>query len=75
MLLERKLGFPSDKDSAEELVRMLEYVPLAISQAAAYIQNRSPRSSVEKHLAEFRRGESKRAWLLGHDKGEFRREV
>ncbi|KAK3947691.1 hypothetical protein QBC32DRAFT_318570 [Pseudoneurospora amorphoporcata] len=74
LLLERKLGLLSDKDSAEELVRALEYVPLAISQAAAYIQRRSPRSSVEKYLTEFSKGESKRAWLLGHDEGEFRRE-
>ncbi|KAK3946627.1 P-loop containing nucleoside triphosphate hydrolase protein [Pseudoneurospora amorphoporcata] len=74
LLLERKLGLLSDKDSAEELVRALEYVLLAISQAAAYIQRRSPRSSVEKYLTEFSRGESKRAWLLGHDEGEFRRE-
>ncbi|KAK3347571.1 LOW QUALITY PROTEIN: Tetratricopeptide repeat-domain-containing protein [Neurospora tetraspora] len=71
MAQKRKLSLLSDKDSAEELVRALEYVPLAISQAAAYIQRRSPRSSVEKYLAE---GESKRAWLLGHDEGEFRRE-
>ncbi|KAK3947111.1 P-loop containing nucleoside triphosphate hydrolase protein [Pseudoneurospora amorphoporcata] len=55
LLLERKLGLFSDKDSAEEL-------------------RRSPRSSVEKYLTEFSRGESKRAWLLGHDEGEFRRE-
>ncbi|EGZ76200.1 hypothetical protein NEUTE2DRAFT_153205 [Neurospora tetrasperma FGSC 2509] len=74
LLLERKLSLLSDKDSAEELVRTLEYIPLAISQAAAYIQRRSPRSSVEKYLAEFRKGESKRAWLLSHDEGEFRRE-
>ncbi|KAK3340812.1 hypothetical protein B0H65DRAFT_529706 [Neurospora tetraspora] len=74
LLLERKLSLLSDKDSAEELVRALEYVPLAISQAAAYIQKRSPRSSVEKYLAEFRKGESERAWLLSHDEGEFRRE-
>ncbi|WPJ65283.1 hypothetical protein SMAC4_13902 [Sordaria macrospora] len=74
LLLERKLSLLSDKDSAEELVRALEYVPLAISQAAAYIQRMSPRSSVKKYLAEFHKGESKRARLLSHDAGEFRRE-
>ncbi|WPJ65269.1 hypothetical protein SMAC4_13900 [Sordaria macrospora] len=74
LLLERKLSLLSDKDSAEELVRALEYVPLAISQAAAYIQRMSPRSSVKKYLAEFHKGESKRAQLLSHDEGEFRRE-
>lgn len=39
----------------------MEYVLLAISQAAAYIQRKSPRSSVEKYLSEFHRGEGKRA--------------
>ncbi|KAK3946603.1 hypothetical protein QBC32DRAFT_374807 [Pseudoneurospora amorphoporcata] len=42
--------------------------------AAAYIQRRSLRNSVEKYLTEFSRSESKRAWLLGYDEGEFRRE-
>ncbi|KAK3340124.1 P-loop containing nucleoside triphosphate hydrolase protein, partial [Neurospora tetraspora] len=74
LLLEKKLGSLSDTDMAVDLVRALDLVPLAISQAAAYIQRMSPRSSVEKYLAEFRKGESKRAWLLSHDEGEFRRE-
>ncbi|KAH7625475.1 hypothetical protein B0T09DRAFT_387827 [Sordaria sp. MPI-SDFR-AT-0083] len=69
LLLERKLSLLSDKDSAEELVRAVEYVPLAISQAAAYIQRMSPLTSVKKYLAEFHKGESKRAQLLSHDAG------
>lgn len=52
----------------------LDYVPLAISQAAAYIQARAPRSLVEKYMAEFRESEGKRAWLLGHDAGDLRRD-
>ena len=73
-LLEKKLGRLSDKDVAEDLVQALDLVPLAISQAAAYIQARSPMSSVEKYLAEFRKGERKRASLLAHDAGDLRRD-
>ncbi len=36
-LLEKKLGSLPDTDIAADLVRALELVPLAISQAAAYI--------------------------------------
>ncbi|KAK4451328.1 kinesin light chain [Podospora aff. communis PSN243] len=56
-LLEKKLGSATDSDVAADLVQALDLVPLAISQAAAYIQARAPRSSPEKYLAEFRENE------------------
>ena len=74
LLLEKKLGLLSDADSAAELVRVLDYFPLAISQAASYIQKMTPRSSLEKYLAEFREGERKKTRLLGHDSGDLRRD-
>ena len=74
LLLEKKLGLLSDTDMANDLVQALDFVPLAISQAAAYIQARSPMSSVEKYLAEFRKGERKQALLLTHDAGDLRRD-
>ncbi|KAL8310426.1 hypothetical protein RB597_010317 [Gaeumannomyces tritici] len=74
LLLEKKLGPFSNVATAEDLVQALDLVPLAISQAAAYIQARSPMSSVEKYLAEFRKGERKRAQLLWHDAGDLRRD-
>ncbi|KAK4446467.1 kinesin light chain [Podospora aff. communis PSN243] len=51
-LLEKKLGSATDPDVAADLVQALDLVPLAISQAAAYIQARAPRSSPEKYLAD-----------------------
>ncbi len=74
-LLEKKLGSPSDIDVAvaTDLIQALDLVPLAISQAAAFIQARAPRSSPEKYLAEFREGEHKRSRLLEHDAGDLRR--
>ncbi|KAK4097639.1 hypothetical protein N658DRAFT_569223 [Parathielavia hyrcaniae] len=73
-LLEKKLGSLPDTDVAADLVRALDFVPLAISQAAAYIQARAPRSSPEKYLAEFRESERKRSKLLEHDAGDVRRD-
>ncbi|KAK4148826.1 kinesin light chain [Chaetomidium leptoderma] len=73
-LLEKKLGSLPDTDVAADLVQALDLVPLAISQAAAYIQARAPRSSPEKYLAEFREGERKRSRLLEHDAGDLRRD-
>jgi tetratricopeptide (TPR) repeat protein len=74
-LLEKKLGsLPAATDVAADLVQALDLVPLAISQAAAYIQARAPRSSPEKYLAEFRENERKRTRLLGYDAGDLRRD-
>ncbi|KAB5583696.1 hypothetical protein GE09DRAFT_1079792 [Coniochaeta sp. 2T2.1] len=75
-LLERRLGTLSDTDRslAVDLVRALDLVPLAISQAGAYIRKRQPRTSLEKYLAEFRKGERKQAWLLEHEADNLRRD-
>ena len=73
-LVKKKLGSLPDIDVAANLVRALDLVPLAISQAAAYIRARAPRSSAEKYLAEFRESEHKRSRLLEHDAGDLRRE-
>lgn len=73
-LLQIRIGPITDLDMATELVRTLEYIPLAINQAAGYIQARAPRSSVEKYLADFRESEFKRTKLLGHDAGDIRRD-
>ncbi|SPO02487.1 uncharacterized protein DNG_05160 [Cephalotrichum gorgonifer] len=50
-LLQKKLGLISDV-GAVDLVEVLDCVLLAISQAAAYIQARAPRSSVENLMPE-----------------------
>ncbi|KAB5566910.1 P-loop containing nucleoside triphosphate hydrolase protein [Coniochaeta sp. 2T2.1] len=73
-LLEKKLGSLPDTDVAPDLVQALDLVPLAVSQAAAYIQARAPRSSPEKYLADFRESERQRTRLLGHDAGDLRRD-
>ncbi|KAH6840587.1 P-loop containing nucleoside triphosphate hydrolase protein [Chaetomium sp. MPI-CAGE-AT-0009] len=73
-LLEKKLGSRPDPDVAANLVNALDYVPLAITQAAAYIRARAPRTSPSKYLADFRASEGKKSKLLEYDAGDLRRD-
>ncbi|KAK1763950.1 P-loop containing nucleoside triphosphate hydrolase protein [Phialemonium atrogriseum] len=73
-LLEKKLGAQPATDAAVELVAELDGMPLAISQAAAYIQQAKPRSSVEKYLEKFRKSERWKSSLLQHEVEDLRRD-
>ncbi|KAF6803648.1 Kinesin light chain 5, partial [Colletotrichum plurivorum] len=55
------------------LIDTLDYVPLAINQAAAYIYTRSPRVTVESYLEEFRNSENRKDMLLRLNTGDNRR--
>ncbi|GAW17998.1 hypothetical protein ANO14919_074670 [Xylariales sp. No.14919] len=72
-LLAKRLGPQFDEANGKQLVEALEYMPLAISQAVAYIQHRAPRTSVESYLKDLR-SESKQTMLLNHDIGDLRRD-
>lgn len=49
-LLQRKLQLPEKSQENRQLVEELEYIPLAIIQAASYIRIRAPRYSVTQYL-------------------------
>jgi hypothetical protein len=49
-LLQKKLSISPEHKDMVYLVEALEFVPLAIVQAAAYITHRSPRCSVSQYL-------------------------
>ncbi|KAH7027558.1 uncharacterized protein B0I36DRAFT_140146 [Microdochium trichocladiopsis] len=66
-LIETKLGTKNDKKSIEALAAALEYMPLAIIQATAYIANRAPLCSVQQYLEKFAQSDRKRASLLERD--------
>ncbi|KAK2612316.1 hypothetical protein QQS21_001742 [Conoideocrella luteorostrata] len=66
-LFSNMLGRSDDKACMLELASALEFMPLAIVQAAAFIQQRRPRSSVQKYLDEFRHSDKRKTGLLGHD--------
>lgn len=60
-------GDQSSDIEERELVKTLEYIPLAISQAGAYIANRSLRMTVSTYSELFRQSESSQEHLLKYD--------
>ncbi|KAH0543478.1 hypothetical protein FGG08_002243 [Glutinoglossum americanum] len=73
-LLWKKLSFDADEHNAIELLQALDYMPLAITQAAAYIEQRAPRMTISRYLDEIRRSDHDRARLLKKDVGDSRRD-
>ena len=76
-LLEKKIEGLTDRHSdgnTKELVAALEYMPLAIAQAAAYIVHRNLSSPIQNYLAQFRKSDSKRIKLLEREGGRHRRD-
>ncbi|KAJ3497372.1 hypothetical protein NLG97_g1956 [Lecanicillium saksenae] len=74
-LFQNKLGQIDDEACTMELAAALEYMPLAIVQAAAYVVQRRPRYSVQKYLDEFRYSDKRKADLLSLKGGELRRDT
>ena len=74
-LLDTKIpdGLSSPSERAE-LVRELDYLPLAITQAAAYISARATRMPVSKYLTLYRHDEVSQSRLLDEDSGDLRRD-
>jgi len=74
VLFKKKLEKEEDPISIDELATALEYMPLAIVQAAAYIAQKAPRCSVRQYLNEFNRSERRQTNLLNRDGGHLRRD-
>lgn len=76
-LLHKKLGSPYETETSEaavKLVQTLDMIPLAITQAAAYIYTRALKSSITKYLAEFHKSDQENTRLLEYDIGDLRRD-
>ncbi|KAF2175866.1 hypothetical protein K469DRAFT_52280 [Zopfia rhizophila CBS 207.26] len=73
-LLRNKLDGSFEQDDAAALVEALDYMPLAITQAAAYISQRAPRATVSRYLQDLRKGDQDRAKLLEMDIEDSRRD-
>ncbi|KAM3437473.1 hypothetical protein MY4824_003832 [Beauveria thailandica] len=71
LLLQEKLTSGYDTATAIDLVRCLDYIPLAVNQAAAYINRH--RISIHDYMERFKEGDKKRISLLKHDGGDIRR--
>ncbi|MCJ1386364.1 hypothetical protein MMC17_009490, partial [Xylographa soralifera] len=73
-LFEKKLGKQRESQDIAELAVALEFMPLAIVQAAAYISQRAPRCSVRQYLEDFKKSDRKRASLLNYEGEQLRRD-
>lgn len=73
-LSRKKLNGKDNEDDVLKLQQNLDYMPLAISQAAAYVRQRAPRMTVPKYLQIFRRNEKDRASLLNQAVRDRRRD-
>ena len=73
-LLQTKLGSNANGHDAIELLQALDFMPLAITQAAAYIEQRAPRMTISRYLEEVRRSDHDRSCLLMKDVGDGRRD-
>ena len=67
----RKQG--NDKDLSK-LATALEFMPLAIVQAAAYISQRAPRCSIQQYIEKFQSSDKGKMTLLNHEGGHLRRD-
>jgi tetratricopeptide (TPR) repeat protein len=74
LLLDKKIPGNLDATDTTELVKTLDYMPLAITQAAAYISQRASRVTVSKYLHDLRKSDKNRASLLQKDVGDPRRD-
>lgn len=75
-LLENKIEKETELEDEEwkALVRALDYMPLAITQAAAYIKYRKPRSSIASYVKTLQKDERSEIKLLMRDVGDVRRD-
>lgn len=73
-LLRKKLDGFTNQEGLGELVSLLEYMPLAIVQAAAYIQQKGSRYSVQQYMEDFQRNEKRKTSLLNYEAGHLRRD-
>ncbi len=73
-LFEKKLVSLGQGDDTAELAAALDFMPLAIVQAAAYVSQRAPRCSVQRYLEDFRKSDRRRTSLLNYEGGQLRRD-
>jgi hypothetical protein len=73
-LFRRKVGPEVDDDGTDDLVRELESIPLAITQAVAYVREQGSRYSVIKYLQDYQKNDRKKERLLGKKGGMDRRD-
>lgn len=75
-LLRKKLRYEPSAEgidrNIDELAAVLDHMPLALAQAAAYIRRRAPQCSVQQYLEQYRQSDSKASNLLNQEAGYLR---
>lgn len=72
--LRKKLGSITNEDEAVEPIQGLDFTPVAITQAAAFIKQRAPRIRVSRYVKELYRNSHDRARLLKKAVADSRRD-
>ncbi|KAK3646859.1 hypothetical protein LTR56_008347 [Elasticomyces elasticus] len=73
-LLQKKLGDREDVMDAPDLAKELENMPLALTQAAAYLGQMGGRCSVRKYIDKLRQSDKSKESILDEDAGDLRRD-
>ncbi|CAI7641648.1 unnamed protein product [Penicillium pancosmium] len=73
-LLQRKVGLSAETPEILKLVEELDFMPMAIIQAAGYIVHRAPRCSVSQYLEIFRKSDREATKLLDYEAGHLYRD-
>ncbi|OOQ91280.1 putative tpr domain protein [Penicillium brasilianum] len=68
-LLQKKLDSQGDSQESQQLVDMLEFMPLAIVQAASLIRNRISRYSISQFMSDFQKSDREATKLLRKEVG------
>ncbi|KAJ5675465.1 hypothetical protein N7462_008362 [Penicillium macrosclerotiorum] len=66
-LMQHKLDSDADRSDLVQLVEELEFMPLALVQAASYIAHSSPRCSVSQYLEKLRQSDRQATELLNFE--------
>lgn len=79
-LMKAKLGYQTEQgvatqDDIMKLTETLEFMPLAIVQAAAYIRHPASRCFVAQYLEDFQSSDSQKLKLLDYDVGNIHRDM
>ncbi|KAK5733336.1 hypothetical protein LTR17_009825 [Elasticomyces elasticus] len=72
-LLEKKLIRQHSREQLVRIAKALNFIPLAMAQAASYINQRGPRCSAAQYFEQFGKNEHSKTSLLNHDGGQLRR--
>jgi len=74
VLFQKKLRVSDNSEDIANLVAVLEFMPLAIVQAAAYIAQKAPRCSARQYMEKFQRSDKEKTSLLDYQGGHLRRD-